>query len=122
MFQPFFQNRPLSSIDGMAAENPLIMALDAQSIAPGVTYHSIIANIHPGVPPEKTSDGLVSYPALTSMVRPPNKLLPTGHSCEANPEFIAEVRRILLLHLERNRRWSDWSLIRLDKLRVGSAS
>ena len=31
------------------------------TIAPTVTYHSIIANIHPGVPPEKTSDGLITY-------------------------------------------------------------
>ena len=99
VFQPFFQNRSLSSIDGMAAGNPLLMAVDAQSIAPEVAYHSIIANIHPGLPLEKSSDGLVSYRSAHIDGAVSEQIVTAGHSCEANPEFIAEVRRILMLHL-----------------------
>ena len=102
VFQPFFQNRPLSSADGMEAENPLIMALDAQSIVPGVTYHSIIANIHYSRAPEKISDGLVTYTSAHIDGAASERIISSGHPCEANLEFIAEVRRILLLHLSEN--------------------
>ena len=80
-------------------------------IAPTVTYHSIIANIHPGVPPEKTSDGLVTYASAHIDGTASEQIITSGHSCEANSEFIAEVRRILLLHLDEIE-GSDWSLIR----------
>jgi hypothetical protein len=83
----------------MEAGNPLIMAVDAQSIPPGVPYHSIIASIHRGLPPEKSSDGLVSYSSAHLDGATSEQIVIAGHSCEANPEFIAEVRRILLIHL-----------------------
>jgi hypothetical protein len=106
VFQPFFQDRPLTSVDGMEAGNPLIMALDAQSIAPGVAYHSIIANIHPGSPYEKSSDGLISYPSAHLDGAASEQIVTARHSCEANPEFIADVRRILMLHLNEIEGWS----------------
>ncbi len=99
VFQPFFQNRTLSSVDGIAAENPLIMALDAQTIVPAVTFHSIIAKLHRHLPLERTSDGLVPYTSAHLDGAASERLLTDGHPCEANPEFIEEVRRILLLHL-----------------------
>ena len=106
VFQPFFQHRSLSSIDGMAAGNPLITAVDAQSIGPAVPYHSIIANIHAAVPIEKSSDGLVRYRSAHLDGAVSEQMLIDGHSCEANPQFIAEVRRILLLHLSEIEDWS----------------
>ena len=45
VFQPWFRQHALSSADGLEAENPMLMALDAQRIANDVVYHSIIANI-----------------------------------------------------------------------------
>ena len=109
VFQPFFRDRPLSSVDGMEAGNPLIMALDAQSITSGVAYHSIIANIHPGLPPEKFSDGLVSYSSAHLDGAASEQIVTAGHSCEGKPEFIAEVRRILTLHLSETQGWSRTS-------------
>jgi hypothetical protein len=100
IFQPFFQNRPLSSVDGIEAENPLIMALDSARIAPTVTYHSIIANIHPGVPPEKTSDGLITYASAHIDGTASEQIITSGHACESDSEAIAEVQRILLVHLD----------------------
>ncbi len=100
IFQPFFQNRPLSSVDGIEAENPLIMALDSARIAPTVSYHSIIANIHPGVPPEKTRDGLITYASAHIDGTASEQIITSGHACESDSEAIAEVQRILLVHLD----------------------
>jgi hypothetical protein len=103
VFQPFFQNRPLSSIDGMAAEGPLIVALHEQPISPAVTYHSIIARIHPTFPLEKSTDGLVAYASAHLDGAASEQVVTDGHRCEANPKFIAEVQRILLIHLNEVR-------------------
>ncbi len=61
LFQPIFRDRALGSIDGMRADSPILAAIDAQPIAPGVAYHSIIATIHPGLPRENMTDGFVRY-------------------------------------------------------------
>ncbi len=63
VFQPFFHNRTPSSIDGMQANDPLVVALDTQPISPQVAFHSIIANSRRKLrlPLEKNSDGLVNY-------------------------------------------------------------
>ncbi len=103
VFQPFFQDRSLSSIDGMAAENPLIVAIHKQTIVPSVIYHSIIARIHPALPLEKSSDGLVAYSSSHIDGAVSEHLVTDDHRCEANPEFIAEVQRILLVHLNEVR-------------------
>jgi hypothetical protein len=99
VFQPFFQSRPPSSIDGIAAENPLLVALHNQPLIPEITYHSIIARINPGSPLEKSSDGLVAYESAHLDGAASEQIVTDDHRCEANPEFIAEVQRILLIHL-----------------------
>ena len=107
VFQPFFQNRPLSSVDGMEAGNPLITALNAQSIAPKVAYHSIIASLHDGSPPEKICDGLVTYSSAHLDGAASERIITARHACEANCDFIAEVRRILMIHLGETQRWQQ---------------
>jgi hypothetical protein len=103
LFQPPYRDRAPSIFDGMEAENRLLMAIDAQPIAPSVVYHSIIANIRRIAPPEKMTDGLVSYSSAHLDGAASEYIVAAGHSCEAKPEVIAEVRRILYLHLsERN--------------------
>ena len=69
VFQPSFQHRAPSSIDGLQAGSPLLTALDAQPIAPHIAYHSIIANIHPHAVPEQMSDGFVKYTSARSRTR-----------------------------------------------------
>jgi hypothetical protein len=103
VFQPFFQDRTLNSLDGMQAGNPLLVALDAQPIAPGVVYHSIIANVHPGLTQEKMTDGFVRYSSAHLGGAASEQIVTASHFCEADPELIAEMRRILLVDLaERN--------------------
>jgi triacylglycerol esterase/lipase EstA (alpha/beta hydrolase family) len=112
-FQPFFQNRTLSSIDGTEANNPLLLAIDAQPIAPEVAYHSIIANIRPNAPPERMNDGLVSYSSAHLDGVASEYIVSSSHRCEANREFITEVRRILHVNLaEQNpRRTADQNAV-----------
>jgi hypothetical protein len=99
VFQPFFQDRAPSSIDGMEPENPLLTALDRLPIAPGVIYHSIIANLRGGSPPEQSYDGLLGYDSAHLDGAASEHIVNANHFCEADPEVIAEVRRILRLHL-----------------------
>jgi hypothetical protein len=99
VFQPSFRKHALSSADGLEAENPMLMALDAQQIAHDVAYHSIIANIHHQRTPEKISDGFVHYRSAHLNGAASEHIVSAGHGCEANPEVIDEVRRVLHVHL-----------------------
>jgi pimeloyl-ACP methyl ester carboxylesterase len=99
VFQPWFRQHALSSADGLESENPMLMALDAQPIANDVAYHSIIANIHHQRTPEKMSDGFIHYRSAHLDGAASERVVTAGHVCEANPEVIDEVRRILYVHL-----------------------
>jgi len=103
VFQPSFQDRVLSSADGMEAGNPLLMALDSQPIAPEVAYHSIIANLRREAPLEKMSDGFVSYRSAHLGGAASEHIVTATHTCEADPQVIAEVRRILMVHLSERK-------------------
>ncbi len=101
VFQPFFRNRILSSIDGMQANDPLLVALEAGPISPRVAYHSIIASSRRRWPQplEKTSDGLVNYSSTHLDGAASECIVSASHMCEADPEVITEVQRILTLHV-----------------------
>ena len=99
LFQPYVRGRALSSADGLEAENPMLLALDVQPIAPGVTYHSIIANIHHKTALDKISDGFVDYRSAHIDGAASERIIAATHVCEANRAVIDEVQRILHLHL-----------------------
>jgi hypothetical protein len=101
VFQPFFRNRTLSSIDGMQASNPLVVAVETLPIPGYVAYHSIIANSRRRLrlPLEKGSDGLVNYASAHLDGAASERIVSAGHMCEADPEVITEVERILTLHV-----------------------
>jgi pimeloyl-ACP methyl ester carboxylesterase len=99
VFQPFLRNRPLSAFDGMRKDSPLLRAIDRQPFAPGLPYHSIIGNIRRAAPLEQMSDGFISYRSAHLDGAASERIVAVNHRCEANPEVIAEVRRILLVHL-----------------------
>jgi pimeloyl-ACP methyl ester carboxylesterase len=99
VFQPFLRNRPLSAFDGMRKESLLLRAIDRQPFAPGLPYHSIIGNIRRASSLDKMSDGFISYHSAHLDGAASEQIVATNHRCEANPDVIAEVRRILLVHL-----------------------
>jgi pimeloyl-ACP methyl ester carboxylesterase len=99
VFQPFLRNRPLSAFDGMREDSPLLRAIDRQPFAPGLPYHSIIGNTRRAALLDHMSDGFISYRSAHLDGAASEQIVAVNHRCEANPEVIAEVRRILLVHL-----------------------
>jgi pimeloyl-ACP methyl ester carboxylesterase len=88
-----------SSISGMAPGSPFITALAPLPIAPGVAAHSIIA-VNGDGPVESGDDGVVEYSSAHLAQADSELIVRSGHSNQSNPQAIAEVRRILLLHLK----------------------
>jgi pimeloyl-ACP methyl ester carboxylesterase len=87
-----------SSVDNMTPGNPFVKTMSAKPIAAGVHAHSIIA-ITDGVISEHANDGVVAYASAHIEGVDSELVVTSAHSCQANPHTIAEVRRILLLHL-----------------------
>jgi hypothetical protein len=89
-----------TSLDNMQASDPFLQRLERAPLAPGVKAHSIIS-IGDADPahPEDADDGVVAYSSAHVEGVESELLVPVGHSCQADPRVIAEVRRILLEHL-----------------------
>jgi pimeloyl-ACP methyl ester carboxylesterase len=86
------------SVWSMTPGNPLLQALAAIPIAPGITAHSIIAVQGDG-PVETGTDGVVSYRSAHLDGVASELVIHAGHSVQSDPNAVAEVRRILLLQL-----------------------
>lgn len=87
-----------SSLDNMRPGNPFLKSLASLPIAPGVHVHSIIAAQGTGNLRDM-SDGVVRYQSAHIEPVDSELVVRSGHSVQAHPQFIAETRRILLLHL-----------------------
>jgi hypothetical protein len=92
-----FEDVP-TSLEGMRPDNPVGAALAAIPIAPGIAAHSVIA-IQGDGPPEQGGDGVVRYASAHLDGVDSERIVRSGHSLQANPETIEEIRRILRLHL-----------------------
>lgn len=90
-------NLTLGSLYGMAPGSPLISTLSAIPVAPTVAAHSIIAVEGDG-PVETGDDGVVEYRSAHIEEAQSELVVRSGHSVQANPKTVAEVKRILLLH------------------------
>ena len=96
-------NGPPSSIDILRPDSPAAQAPDLVPIRDGVTYHSVIGTRNP-LPDDTdavgSSDGIVEYWSVrTSTARPSEAFVPSGHNAHDHPEGVAEIQRILHLHL-----------------------
>lgn len=89
------------SVYGMAPGSPFINALAPLPFAPGVAAHSIIA-VDGNGPVESGNDGVVEYSSAHLSETVSELVVRSGHSNQSNPLAIAEVRRILLLHLKES--------------------
>ena len=87
-----------TAVDNMRPGNRFVRTLSASAIAPGVTAHSIIAVLGEGPVSGKT-DGVVAYESAHLDGVESEKIVRSPHSCQAEPDTILEVRRILLEHL-----------------------
>jgi hypothetical protein len=84
----------------MNGSDPFLKTLAALPITPGVDAHSIIA-VKGGEPPEMGDDGVVRYSSAHIDGAASELVVRSGHSTQAEPETIEEVRRILYEHLHR---------------------
>jgi pimeloyl-ACP methyl ester carboxylesterase len=96
-FREYFRKTMPSSIDELEWGSPILTGLSALAHAPTVKAHSIIA-VRPESPPDRRTDGLVTYDSAHLDGTASEKVVSTGHLCQDHPEVIAEIRRILLEH------------------------
>jgi hypothetical protein len=86
-----------TALDNMDASNRFIKALSSLPIAPGVHAHSIIPVKGSG-PIEEGNDGVVEYQSAHIDGVESELVVRSGHSTQATPQTIEEVRRILYEH------------------------
>jgi pimeloyl-ACP methyl ester carboxylesterase len=87
------------SIYGMTPGSPVITGLSEIPVAPRIPAHSIIAVRGDG-PVEDGSDGVVRYQSAHIEGVESELIVRSGHSVQANPHTVLELRRILLLHAD----------------------
>jgi pimeloyl-ACP methyl ester carboxylesterase len=87
-----------TSVLAMTPDNPAVAAFAAIPVSPQVAAHSIIAVQGDG-PVETGDDGVVDYKSAHIPEARSELIVRSGHSMQDNPHAVAEIRRILLLHL-----------------------
>jgi hypothetical protein len=93
--------RSPTSIDGLSPRNPSFKLLDSRPIE--APHHSIIGDRGKGDTPD-SSDGVVEYWSSHLKSAKSEKIVPGPHGACEMPETIAEVRRLLHLHLDGAKR------------------
>jgi pimeloyl-ACP methyl ester carboxylesterase len=96
-FTPTFRAGLSTSLDQLAWEHPLLLAIDSLPIDFNVKRHSIIADQRRPLGPTG-GDGLVSYASAHLVGATSELLVNAGHLCLDKPEVISEVARILNEH------------------------
>lgn len=98
-FRPPFQDRAPDTMDNLEVDSPILTALAALPITPGLQYHTVVGGVQHEATLDVLSDGLVRYTSAHLEGAASERLIATGHHCEGHPEVIDEVRRALRLHL-----------------------
>nr|WP_226895726.1 alpha/beta fold hydrolase [Luteolibacter marinus] len=92
--------RAPNSIDTLAPNNRFILEVNKIPLTKRIPFHSIIGDRGKGDTPD-SSDGVVAYWSSHWDGAVSEKIVPSNHSTQMNPEGIAEVHRILLMHAGR---------------------
>jgi pimeloyl-ACP methyl ester carboxylesterase len=96
--EAFFEGKVPTSVDGLSAKNPALLALAEIPVAKPITAHSIIAVAYDS--PDKRRDGLITYESAHVDYAQSELIVKSFHTCLKHPATIEEVRRILHLHLD----------------------
>ena len=91
-------NRIPTSIDTLSPRNRFVREINKLPTTPGIPFHTIEGDRGRGDAP-KSSDGVVPYWSSHLAGAQSDLIVPSNHSAPRNPQAIAEVRRILRLHL-----------------------
>ncbi|MFM8410656.1 MAG: esterase/lipase family protein [Alphaproteobacteria bacterium] len=89
-----------TAVDNMTPGNPFLGGLATTPVAPGVPYHSIISVEEQFQEVAKGNDGVVEYTSAHLDGATSEFVVRSPHSCQANPDTVQEVRRILRVHAE----------------------
>jgi pimeloyl-ACP methyl ester carboxylesterase len=95
---PYLREMP-TSIRNMEPGSPFVKILEELGIHQDVTVHSVIP-VQGGGPTPLGNDGVVEYSSAHLDGAASEYVVPWNHSCQSQPLVIAELRRILLEHLE----------------------
>lgn len=90
-------DRMPNSVSGLSPKNPTLKVLASKPMT--APHHSIIGDRGKGDTP-KSSDGVVAYWSSNLRTAKSEKIVPGPHGACELPETIAEVRRILLFHID----------------------
>jgi triacylglycerol esterase/lipase EstA (alpha/beta hydrolase family) len=88
-----------TAVDNMTPGNPFVKTLSSLPIAPNVAVNSIIP-VDGDPPYSGKNDGVVEYDSAHIEPVESEIVVRSTHSCQAKPETMEEVRRILLHHLD----------------------
>jgi hypothetical protein len=91
-----------TSVDSMTPGDPFLETLRDLPIVDGVAVNTI-AGVRGDGPVEKGNDGVVAYQSAHLDGADSEFVVRSGHSMQSHPDTIAEVRRVLLLHLYEDR-------------------
>jgi pimeloyl-ACP methyl ester carboxylesterase len=91
------------SIDTLSPNDAWVKSTSTLPMEKGIPYHSIIGDRGRGDTPN-SSDGVVPYWSSHLEGARSEKIVPSGHGANQNPEAIAEVIRILKRHIDRDTR------------------
>ena len=91
-------NRMPTSIDTLSPNDAFVNAMNELPLAKGVPYHSIIGDRGRGDTPD-SSDGAVPYWSSHVSGAKSERIVPSDHGANQNPQGIAEVIRILNEHV-----------------------
>ncbi|MCA9057504.1 MAG: alpha/beta fold hydrolase [Planctomycetaceae bacterium] len=95
---------PRTSVDSLARESAVLRLISASRFPEDVELHNIIG-VSKGTSESDWTDGVVTWQSAHRRDAVSEKIVHAGHSdVQRNPETIAEVRRILKLHLESQQR------------------
>jgi pimeloyl-ACP methyl ester carboxylesterase len=87
-----------TAVENMRPGNRFVQTLSQSPIVPGVPTHSIIAVLGKG-PVVDGTDGVVAFRSAHIDEVESEKIVQSPHSCQAEPDVILEVRRILREHV-----------------------
>jgi pimeloyl-ACP methyl ester carboxylesterase len=86
-----------NSVDTLAPNNRFVKAINTLPLTPGIPFHTIVGDRGRGDTPN-SSDGFVPYWSSHLDGAKSEKIVPSNHSAQQNPEGIAEMRRIFRLN------------------------
>jgi pimeloyl-ACP methyl ester carboxylesterase len=94
-------NRIPTSIDTLSPKNRFVKEIEKYPTTPGIPFHTIEGDRGRGDAPN-SSDGVVPYWSSHFPGARSELIVPSNHSAPRNRQAIAEVRRILKLHIKSN--------------------